>query len=41
MGKILSSDLISFSQVGITGVLGELFISFCQLGEEGEDFVWG
>ena len=29
------------AEVGIAGVLGELFISFCQLGKEGEDFIRG
>ena len=38
---IILDEIEEGAEVGITGVLGELFISFCQLSQEGEDFIGG
>ena len=38
---IILDEIEEGAEVGIAGVLGELFVSFCQLGEKREDFIWG
>jgi len=38
---IIFDEIEEGAEVGITGVFGELLISFRQLGEEREDFVRG
>jgi hypothetical protein len=38
---IILDEIEEGAEVGIAGMLGELFISFCQLGEEREDFIGG
>jgi len=38
---VILGEIEERAEVGIAGVLGELFVSFCQLGEEGEDFIRG
>ncbi len=38
---IILDEIEEGAKAGIAGVLGELFISFRQVSEEGEDFVGG
>ncbi len=38
---VILDEIEEGAEVGIAGVLGELFISFCQLGEEREGFIGG
>jgi hypothetical protein len=38
---IILDEIEEGAEVGITGVLGELFIPFCQLGEKREGFIGG
>ena len=36
---IILDEIEEGAKVGIAGVLGELFVPFCQLSEEGEDSI--
>ena len=38
---IVLDEIEESAEVGIAGVLSELFVAFCQLGEKREDFIWG
>ena len=38
---IILDEIEKGAEIGIAGMLGELFISFGQVSEEGEDFVGG
>jgi hypothetical protein len=38
---VILDEIEEGAEIGIAGVLGELFIPFCQVGEERKDFVRG
>lgn len=38
---IILDEIEEGTEVGIAGMLGELFVAFCQVGEERKDFVRG
>jgi hypothetical protein len=38
---VVLNEIEKGAEVGIAGVLCQLFVAFCQLGEEGEDFIGG